>query len=610
MLFAFPEYLGLTDPALRQFFAYFSLLLALPVLLYSASYYFKAAYEGLRLKQISIDVPIALGMSTLYAQSFYEIVFRAGQGYLDSMSGLVFFLLIGRLIQKKTYDHLSFDREYEEYFPIAVLVKEGSTERSVPLTGLNVGARIVVRHHELIPADSRLIEGRAVIDYSFVTGESTPREVNSGQTIYAGGRQLGGAIELEVEAEVASGFLTSLWSSQPFATDKHRSLSGLIDSVARFFTPTVLVIALAAGLYWLSYSLGAAVNAFTAVLIVACPCALALSAPFAWGTALRLMGKSGLYLKNPEVVERLSAITDLLFDKTGTLTPSARPVSGFEGAELTDYEAGLIGGLAAHSTHPISRALAAHLGKGKMADVEKFVEHPGLGLEGIVAGHAVKIGRPGWIDPAHTTESAPQTSQVGIGLDGRFVGTFAIARGMRDAVGETVNQLRSDYRIAVLSGDNDAERENLRKLFGDGLDLRFDQSPHDKLEYVGDLQRSGRSALMIGDGLNDAGALKAASVGMALTEDTAAFSPACDAIIEAGRLKRLPRYLALAKSSRNVIIACVGISFIYNLIGLSLAVLGHLSPLIAAILMPLSSITVVSFATLSVQYLGRRKGVK
>lgn len=609
MLFAFPEYLGLSDPSLKQFFGYISLGLSLPVLFYSASGYFGMAWKGLRAKRISIDLPIALGVATLFLRSFYEIVWEAGQGYLDSMSGLVFFLLIGKLFQQKTYDHLSFDRDYQEYFPIAVLRRDESGERTVPLTSISVGDRLLVRHRELIPSDSRLLSGRAVIDYSFVTGESAPREINTGQTVYAGGRQLGGAIEIEVTKEVSAGFLTSLWSSQSFTESKTNQLSGLIDSVARVFTPVILLIGFGAAAYWLTVSIGTAISAFSAVLIVACPCALALSAPFAWGTSLRIMGQAGLYLGNPAVVERLSNIKNVLFDKTGTLTPSTRFIESYTGRELSDYESGLIGGLAAHSTHPISRALSSHLGRSMMAQVERFNEFPGEGIEGMVAGKSVRLGKPGWVSPGAMAVGTNESSSVAISIESTYVGTFYIKRGFRSRIAPMLESLKQDYKLALLSGDNESERAYLVKLFGPSAEVRFNQSPHDKLEFVRHIGNHDGDVLMIGDGLNDAGALKAASVGLALSEDTAAFSPACDAIIEAGQLERLPEFLRLAYSTRNVIIASVAISFIYNLVGLSLAVSGRLSPLVAAILMPLSSISVVTFATLSVRWLAKQKGV-
>ena len=218
MLISFPEYLSInpSEVFFRKFFGHLNLLLALPVFFYSASDYFLSAYKGLKKKIINIDFPISLGIAVLFFRSAYEVLTYTGAGYFDSLSGLVFFLLLGKLFQNKTYDALNFERDYKSYFPIAVTLKNGMEEKSIPLSNLKVGDRILIRNNEIIPADSILFNGDGFIDYSFVTGESKPVEKVSGELIYAGGRQAGGLLELEVIKEVSQSYLTQLWNNDSF----------------------------------------------------------------------------------------------------------------------------------------------------------------------------------------------------------------------------------------------------------------------------------------------------------------------------------------------------------------------------------------------------------
>jgi len=300
MMFSFPEYLSQQDQVekiLRNFFGSLSFLLALPVLFYSASDYFKSAWNGWKQRAVNMDVPISVGIITLFMRSSYEIFSGSGTGYMDSFTGLVFLLLIGKVFEKKTYDTLSFERDYKSYFPVAVTRKSSKDEMSIPLEKLKVGDRIVIRNQELVPADSVLIRGQAYIDYSFVTGESLPVEKLSGDMIYAGGRQIGGTIELDVIKDVNQSYLTELWNDESFTKDRKSRVTTLANKISKYFTMVVLSIAVLSASFWLTTDIVLALNAFTAVLIVACPCALALSTPFTLGNTLRIFGWNKFYLK-------------------------------------------------------------------------------------------------------------------------------------------------------------------------------------------------------------------------------------------------------------------------------------------------------------------------
>jgi Cu+-exporting ATPase len=616
MLFSFPEYLasgGISEALLTRLFRYASIGLALPVLLYSASGYFRSACAGLRARALNIDVPIALGMTVLFTRSLYEIIAGSGSGYLDSFTGLTLFLLLGRLFQQKTYDHLSFDRDYKSYFPLSVIRRTSDGESTVPLAALGIGDRIVVRNREIVPADSVLVDGPANIDYSFVTGESEPRSAAPGEVVFAGGRLSGFAIELKVIKKVSQSYLTSLWNDCIFRTPEKPRIDVLTDSVARYFTIAILSVAAAAAAYWMINDASVVVNAVTAVLIVACPCALALSSPFVLGTAMRILGKNHIYMKNTAAIASLATIDTIVFDKTGTLSlPGNDPVS-FEGKPLTTYERKLVAALARHSTHPASRRLYCENDDTGNNRISEFVEIAGKGVEARIDGHLVRLGKPDWVNENDSAngdnKQQPIPGGTCLSIDSVYRGCFLSRNRYHEGLEATIQSLRKRHMLAVISGDTDQEYKQLVKLFGSESTIAFGQSPHDKLDYVTKLRDKGRRVLMIGDGLNDSGALKAADVGIAASNQSAAFFPACDGIMDAFRLVYLHRYIDFARQSMTLIRISIAISFLYNIAGLSYAVTGQLSPIIAAILMPLSSITVVLFATLMTTFRARLTGV-
>jgi len=606
MMLSFPGYLGMdpeTEAALTSTFGWISLALALPVFLFSASDYWRAAWMCIRKRILTIEFPIAIGIAALFSQSVAEVVRGAGPGYLDSFTGLLFFLLCGRWFQRKTWETLSFDRDYTSYFPISVVRVATDGEKAIPLTRLNIGDRIVVRNHELVPADAILRGGPAFIDYSFVTGESDPVPRAAGDYIYAGGRQVGGAIELETVKDVSHSYLTSLWNNDAFHKTDGRDLATLTNEAGRYFTFGVLVIALATIAYWLVRDPSVALRAFSAVLLVACPCALALSAPFALGSAVRVLGRNGFFFRNGTVLERMARIDTIVFDKTGTLTLPAGNRLEFRGAALNPDEQSVIRAVARQSTHPHSRHISEALHAEAAPAVVHFREVAGQGIEATVAGRTVRMGSAAWCGAA----AAPVTdaAAVHVAMDGAPRGHFVLHQSYRDSGHGLLRDMGRRFRLAILSGDNDRERQHLRAALGDDADLRFGQSPHDKLAYVRERQAEGRCIMMIGDGLNDAGALKQSDVGVAVSDDIATFSPACDVIMDAAHFARLGDVLAFSRAATGIVLGSFAISLLYNSIGITFAASGSLSPMIAAILMPASSFSVIGFTLVATRIAAR-----
>ncbi|MBI2429056.1 MAG: heavy metal translocating P-type ATPase metal-binding domain-containing protein [Ignavibacteriales bacterium] len=683
MLFSFPEYLGVdvSETALKELFSYLNLILGIPIFFYCSADYFKSSWQGLKRRFITIDLPIAIGIVVLFTRSAYEILTQTGPGFIDSLCGLLFFLLLGRVFQSKTYDRMNFERNYKSYFPISVTTKKNGIETTIPISSLEKGQRIVIRNNEIIPADAMLLRGDAAIDYSFVTGESKPVEKVLGEMIYAGGRQIGGIIELEVMKEVSQSYLTQMWNQCSAAQKEAGQLSELSNAVGKYFTYAVLFVSTAVGLYWLQYDVTTAINAFTGILIVACPCALAISIPFTLGTALRIFGRNNFYLKNTSVIETLSKIDTIIFDKTGTIThpqhssveftPRSRDLYGRGGADdlpgrgtqLTEYDMQMVSSVAKSSVHPLSKVIFDYLGgeitkhqssnvipssdlpaSGLAGDVrnlsdegsqiprsslrdiarndnvervievqalvvEHFTETMGKGISGSVKGHRIKMGSREFAGHSYPHQRNVNESRVYLTIDEKERGYFSIRNIYRDELETTVNELKKKYSLFILSGDNESERARLQAIFPKNTTMLFNQMPTDKMDAVNHLREKNKRVLMMGDGLNDAGALLQSNVGIAVTEDIALFTPSSDAILAGSSFDLLPTILKFSKTSIKIVTASFGFAFMYNLFALFFAVQGELSPIIAAILMPASSITIVVLTTGLTQLLAKRRGL-
>jgi Cu+-exporting ATPase len=618
MLFSFPEYVGLdreTDAWFSSVFGYLSIALALPVLLFSARDYLTSAWNGLRARHLNIDVPLALGILMLFGRSAWEILTHTGAGYMDSFAGLIFLLLTGKWFQQHTWNQLSFERDYKSYFPVAATVKNGDEETSVPVQRLVPGDIIVVRSQEIIPADGILLKGTARIDYSFVTGEAEPVTVKSGERIFAGGKQVGESIEISLTRRVSQSHLTQLWNNEAFKSEREAEVqknfssnpTQLADRAGRYFTGLILAFGAGSLSYWwlIRGDVQTAVNAFTAVMIVACPCAVALAIPFTLGNILRILGRNRFYLKNIRVVEAFSSIGAVVFDKTGTITNIAQQQFEFHGTPLNFTEKIAVRSLTRHSAHPLSRRLYESMPEVPVETPEAFEEMPGLGIQGVVQGKRVKIGSAEFvrIDDG-VTQIHPVNSGVFVAIEGKVLGYFEIKSRYRDGLEEVLNFFRQLTRATtpsrststfLLSGDQDREAARLAPFFPEGDAMLFNRNPQDKLDFVKKLQRHGQRVLMLGDGLNDAGALRQSDLGIVVAENTNNFTPACDAILHADEFERLPKFVWLAREGVKIVNRSYAIALIYNLIGLSYAVSGTLSPLVAAVLMPLSSVSIVLF---------------
>jgi len=602
MMLSFPEYLSTSVGDLgnlRHFFVYLNLLLSLPVLLYSASGFFVSAYTGLRQRWLNIDAPIALAIMVTFGRSVYEILTHTGAGYLDSMSGIVFFMLVGRWFQDKSYDSFSFDRDYTSFFPLGVTVLQDNKEINKPLAAIEKGERLLIRSNEMVAADAILLTDGALIDYSFVTGENAPIEVLKGATVFAGGIQKGRAIQVEVVKPVGQSYITELWNSPLLNTEKNIDKS-FVHPWSQYFTYVLFGIAFFSGLYWWLVNPLKILPAVTSVLIVACPCSLLLTVTFTYGNILRYLGKFKLYCKNSSVLEAIEKIDTIVFDKTGTLTNHEYTHLEFEGDKLTMDEKSAIYSVTRESLHPLSQLITNYFGKQQLQvrKVDSIENIIGKGTLAACDGKEILIGSSAFLK-ANGIAVQMETAGVFIAVDKEFKGVFKINHVYREGVKEMVARLKLDgYQIHLLSGDHPTEKANLIHLLGEDTPMLFEQDPNDKLSYIQKLQSSGHKVMMVGDGLNDAGALKKCDVGIAVTDQTHLFTPASDAILEGAMIQSLDKLLIYAKKGKNIIVILFILSILYNLVGMYFATRAQLSPMVAAILMPISSISIVSLSAL------------
>jgi Cu+-exporting ATPase len=601
MLWSTPEYFGLgqDNPEFRAYTSVLSFIISIPVLLFSAKAYFVSAFKALRSKTINLDVPITLGIIALYLQSLIQIFTWKGAGYMDSFAGFIFFLLIGKWFQSITYASLAFDRDFTSFFPVAVQRIDGANKTIVSIEQLSIGDNIQIRNEEIIPCDSYLCSEEAYIDYSFVTGESIPTRILKGDLVYAGGQIQGMSALLTVKALTNRSHLTQLWNETKNKIPSNQ-LIRYQDRIAQYFLIVLLFIALVSGLAWYFIEPSLIFKVVVSVLIVACPCALALSAPFTLGNTLRALGKSGLYLKNVTVVEALTSVDTIVLDKTGTLTDPNSYEIYTDYNNLDDLAFAVFVNLARHSTHPYSKVFAQQNETTEIIELQEIKEIKGEGLTAIYRGELYRMG-----SALFTGIGTPKGNELLLKKGEKSARLIFKSSWRTHAIEKLLKHFGAEH-CYVLSGDQQQDAKELETLGFLSQHLYFKQHPQDKAATIQALQKQGKKVLFVGDGLNDIGALGLAEVGIALSEDMFRFTPSSDAILDAKFLEQLPQLVSLGRYAKKVLQFCLAFSLSYNVFGLTTAISGQLTPLFAAIFMPVSSITIVVLSTVLVQLKYRR----
>jgi Cu2+-exporting ATPase len=609
------------------FFRWFSLAVAVPVVAYCARPFFRTALAGLRARIVHIDLPIAIALTVAFLASAWNTVRGSGPLWFDSLAMLVAALLGARQLQRgaqrmaleradslRGVAFLEFARRLDGDGPDAPSVE-------VPLSALAVGDRVEVRSGELVPVDGVVLSGRSSLDNAVLTGESAAVAVREGDQVNAGATNLGARVVVRVDAAGAHSRVGALLAVVQEALAKKPALIETTDRMARRFVQALLAAAAITGLAWLSRGPHVALERVVALLVVACPCALGLSVPLAVSVALMRAARLGVFVKNPDALERLRKVDSVLLDKTGTLTMGAARIARWQGDESA---LALARSLESESAHAVARAFLQAPGQPLrlVRVVEDVVETRGQGIAGRVDGCDVRVGNrshvatvasvPPELDDAAASCVAAGLSPVFVAVDGRVAGVAGVGDALRPEAAATVRRLRArGIRVRILSGDHPGVVARIaRELQLPAMDALGGLTPEAKRDIVAGLVKDrapGGAIVMVGDGVNDAAALALADVGVAVHGGTGLAIVAADVVLTREGVAPLVHILDGARRLRAVVRRNLAFSVFYNVGASALAVAGLVSPLVAAVMMPLSSMTVVLSSAMTRTFVAHRR---
>jgi Cu2+-exporting ATPase len=588
------------EPATRDLFHWISALIALPALAYSGRIFFRSAWRSLRHGRTNMDVPISIGVLLAFGLSLYETAHHGPHAYFDAALSLLFFLLIGR-----TLDHMMRERARVAVKGLARLAARGASvlrpdgsQAYLPVSEIGPGMTIRLAAGERVPVDGRVIKGESELDCSLVSGESLPQPARPGSALQAGTLNLTGPLTVMATAAAKDSFLAEMMRMMEAAESGRSVYRRIADRAARLYAPVVHLTALLTFAGWM-IATGDAHRAITiaiAVLIITCPCALGLAVPMVQVVAARRLFEQGIMIKDGGALERLAEVDTVVFDKTGTLT-RGEPRLVHDPAVAPDIIA-VAAAIASQSRHPYSRALAAaDCASAATSFVpDRVTEHPGSGLEASVGEATYRLGRPGWaLASAALPQPRPDHASVVLSKDGRYLAAFNFEDRLRPDAREAVDALgASGLAVEVLSGDREEPVRTLASALGVPHVARV--TPGGKTAHIAAIAASGRKVLMVGDGLNDAPALVAAHASMAPASAADVGRNAADLVFLRASLLAVPQAIAVARSAARLVRENLALAVGYNLIAVPIAVLGYVTPLIAAVAMSLSSVIVVANA--------------
>lgn len=586
MLLSVAVWSGATD-ATRDMFHWISAAIALPAVTFAGQPFFVGAWRALAARRLSMDVPIALAILLALGTSLWETVLSGHHAYFDAALTLCFFLLAGRYLEFRTR---AAARSAAEELTALEVPRATRLIGGVPVEGpvaeLSVGDLVLVRSGGRVPVDGVVTAGHAEIDRSLLTGETIPVPVEPGSEIAAGAVVISGPVTIRASAVGRETSLHRLADLVAVAEAGRANYTPLADRAAALYAPGVHILAALAFVGWMLWSgdLRVALNIAAAVLIITCPCALGLAVPAVTTAASGALFRKGVLIKNATALERLAAVDTIVFDKTGTLTEGAPEVLNWDalGAEAQSVALAL----ADASTHPLSKAIARKT--GERATVTDMREVPGFGTEGRWQGRIVRIGRAEWVGAIDDQGGLMTWLDLG---DHAPTG-IAFADGLREGALAAVKGLTSmGMQVEILSGDRSAAVAEVARAAGIRM-TRANCLPEDKVAHINDLRAQGRTILMVGDGLNDTGALAAADVSLSPASALDAARVASDMVLLGQSLEVLPQAVRCARAARRRISENFQIATVYNVIAVPLAIIGLATPLIAALAMSASSITV------------------
>lgn len=596
MLFSVSVWSG-AEPATRDLFHGLSALIALPTLLYAGRVFFRSAWQALRHGRTNMDVPISLGVSLAFGMSLYETAIHGPHAYFDASVSLLFFLLIGR-----TLDHMMRERARVAVKGLARLAARGAlvqqgdgTQTYLPVAEIKPGMTILLAAGERVPVDAVVTHGLSELDVSLVSGESVPQPARPGAELRAGTLNLTGPLTITASAAANDSFLAEMLRMMEAAEQGRSSYRRIADRASSLYAPVVHLTAAITLAAWMVVEgdWHHAITIAVAVLIITCPCALGLAVPMVQVVAARRLFEAGIMIRDGGALERLAEIDTVVFDKTGTLTqgnPRLVDAGRLDPATLT-----LAGTVAAHSRHPFSRALAS-VTQAAMPSItfDAISEIPGCGMEACMGGSVFRLGRPEWaLDSVASADI--DASSVVLSRDGTRLADFRFEDSLRAGAAKCVTELKRDgFAVEVVSGDREAPVRALAASLG--VSAFAGVLPGGKAEHVADLARAGKKVLMVGDGLNDTPALMAAHASMAPASAADVGRNAADLVFLRDNLSAVLLAIAVAREAQKLVRQNLALAVCYNFIAVPIAVLGHVTPLVAAIAMSGSSIVVVANA--------------
>ena len=602
MMYALPTYTATDMTAeVRLLMGWASLVLTIPVVMYSAWPFFIGAWRDLKRRMLGMDVPVALGVGTAFSASVYSTFSGHGEVYYDSVTMFVFLLLTGRFLEMNARRRAGAAvEELVKLIPAATTRLANwpaRDEEQVPVARLAVGDHVLVRPGETLPADGVVVEGHSAVSEAMLTGESLPVSKTVHSRVVGGSLNQASPLVVQVEKLGADTRLASIVRLLDRAQSEKPRLAQLADRAAAWFVGLLLIITVAVGLAWYAIDPSKVLWIVVSILVVTCPCALGLATPTALTTATGRLTRLGLLTTRGHALETLARATDLVFDKTGTLTHghlSVRRVVALGGRSESEVSA-LAAALEAGSEHPIARALS---GAGTATlSASQIRNTPGRGVEAMIGGHTYRIGSPRFASRSESPPAPPEqddgASWVALADESGLIAWFALADTPRcDAATSLIALQALGLRLHLLSGDGEAAVKTAAQQLGIA-DWRAGALPEDKLAYVKALQAEGRIVAMVGDGINDAPVLAGAQVSIAMGEGTDVAQAAADMVMLGGRLATLADGVALARKTQKIIRQNLGWALGYNLIAIPAAALGHVTPWIAGIGMSSSSLLVV-----------------
>ncbi|MDH5546743.1 MAG: heavy metal translocating P-type ATPase [Gammaproteobacteria bacterium] len=608
-------YSGADEGEFRNMFHWIGFALATPTLLYSGYPFLRGAWTGVRNLHLGMDVPIAIGALVTYFYSLYVTVSDAAYGevYYDTVVNFLFVILVGRYLEaiskRKAVD--STQRLLDLQPRGATVLRDGE-ESIVPIRGVRVDDHVLVRPGERIAVDACIVDGRASIDESMLSGESTPVLKNIGDKVSAGTLLLDGFLRLRVEATLKQTVLGNIIRLVEDAQSSKAPIQQTADRIVPWFVLTTLMLASVTFAWWYGSGFELALMAATAVLIITCPCAFGLATPMAIAVAAGTGAREGILLRNSGVMESLTRVTHVVFDKTGTLTEGRMCMQQIVPTGEMDAETilGIAASVERYSEHSVARAIVDSAKERELSftkEIQEFSNTPGCGVSAKVDGRRILVGTQQWLSENGVDAESGMQARIrdwaarGVGCvfvasDSQLVGIIALSDRLREDASELVTRLRQlGLGVTLLTGDRLAVAQRFAEQLG-GIDVIAEVMPQDKEEVIRAMQQRGECVAMVGDGINDAPALSRADIGIALGSGTDVSAECADIILIRNELLKVLQAFQLSTRTLRTIRQNILISFAYNIVMIPLAMMSFITPLIAAISMPVSSLLVIGNA--------------